>query len=300
MDSTDQYRAAYAETLCCNASVQSAALARAFATVPREHFLGPGPWTVLRPGPAGLRREVTSSAEPYHVYQDVPVVIDGARLLNNGQPSVMASWLDALDLSLGDRAVHVGCGPGYYTAIVAEAVGPSGRVIGVEMDAELAARARAALAPWPQARVLQDDGAASDLPVSDAIFVNAGVTHPQARWLDCLAPGGRLVLPCTVEAGEWRQRFPRTPGVGWGRILKLIRTENEYDASFLSECFIFHCIGARDLMVESRLREAFGRGTWHRVRSLRRDPHSATNTCWLHGDAFCLSTLEAQPQPFMM
>jgi protein-L-isoaspartate(D-aspartate) O-methyltransferase len=40
------------------------------------------------------------------------------------------------------------------------------------------------------------------------------------------------------------------------------------------------------------LREAFARGGGESVRSLRRDPHDADATCWLHGDGFCLSTVE--------
>jgi protein-L-isoaspartate(D-aspartate) O-methyltransferase len=50
------------------------------------------------------------------------------------------------DLRRGDRVIHVGCGVGYYTAIIAEVVGPSGQVIGLEIDADLAARARENLA----------------------------------------------------------------------------------------------------------------------------------------------------------
>ena len=30
--------------------------------------------------------------------------------------------------------MHIGCGVGYYTAIIAEVVGPNGGVIGVEID----------------------------------------------------------------------------------------------------------------------------------------------------------------------
>src|SRR5256885_8921690 len=34
-----------------------------------------------------------------------------------------------------------------------------------------------------------------------AVFVNAGVTHPRAVWLDSLNEGGRLILPLTVARG---------------------------------------------------------------------------------------------------
>jgi protein-L-isoaspartate(D-aspartate) O-methyltransferase len=54
----------------------------------------------------------------------VLVAIDEKRLLNNGQPSFLAILIEALALQEGDHVVHVGCGTGYYSAILAEFVGP--------------------------------------------------------------------------------------------------------------------------------------------------------------------------------
>ncbi len=42
--------------------LRSETLVRAFASVPREDFVGPGPWKVLRP-PDVWRYEVTPDAE---------------------------------------------------------------------------------------------------------------------------------------------------------------------------------------------------------------------------------------------
>jgi protein-L-isoaspartate(D-aspartate) O-methyltransferase len=39
--------------------------------------------------------------------------------------------------------VYIGTGTGYYTAIMACLAGPSGKVTGIELDASLAARAKA-------------------------------------------------------------------------------------------------------------------------------------------------------------
>ena len=41
-------RAAYAKQVLAAASVKDARLAQAFAAIPREDFVGPGPWLVLR------------------------------------------------------------------------------------------------------------------------------------------------------------------------------------------------------------------------------------------------------------
>ena len=49
MGDLDEMHHYYAEELRAVANLQSEALVRAFATVRREHFLGPGPWQVCSP-----------------------------------------------------------------------------------------------------------------------------------------------------------------------------------------------------------------------------------------------------------
>ena len=56
---------------------------------------------------------------------------------------------------------------GYYTAILAELVGPTGAVSAIEIDEPLAERAREALAPWPQVTVVNGDGANASFAESD-------------------------------------------------------------------------------------------------------------------------------------
>jgi protein-L-isoaspartate(D-aspartate) O-methyltransferase len=86
-----------------------------------------------------------TTRDPNHLYRDVAVTIDPSRGLNNGQPSGVATWLHLLELQRGNRVLHVGCGLGYYTAVIAAAVAP-GEVIGVELDAALASQAGTNLA----------------------------------------------------------------------------------------------------------------------------------------------------------
>jgi protein-L-isoaspartate(D-aspartate) O-methyltransferase len=272
-------RLRYAQELQQKAQLRSEAVVRAFAQVPREHYLGPGPWKVL-----DLEYHTTADADPRHLYHNVLVEIDPARQANNGQPSFLAFLIDALDLQEGEHVVHVGCGTGYYTAILAEVVGPAGRVIALEIDPELATRARYNLDNLSRVEVTHADGGEYDPGPVNAILVNAGATHPRSVWLDRLLPGGRLILPLTVTT---------LPG-SMGQILKVIRTERGYSAQFISRTAIFPCIGTRDLDADRRLWEAFARGGWEAVRSLRRDQHALAPTCWLHSDGFCLSTLELQ------
>ncbi|HKC64665.1 MAG TPA: hypothetical protein VKB86_13575, partial [Pyrinomonadaceae bacterium] len=172
---------------------------------------------------------------------------------------------------------------GYYTAIMAEVVGSSGHVLGVEIDEDLAERAHRNLAYLNQVEVVQASGAEFDAGACDAIFINAGATHPQAIWLDNLKAGGRLILPLTIARDATSS--------GGGFMLKVKREEQGYAARFISPVAIFPCAGARDEALNQRLREAMAKGTWGTVQSLRRDTHEASDTCWLHGEDFCLSTL---------
>ena len=119
---------------------RSAALVQALATVPHEHFLGPGPWQIAAPTPSGTYR-TTEDANLRHLYHKVVVAIDATRHLNNGQPGFLALLIEALEPQRGDRVVHIGCGLGYYTAIVAAVVGPAGSVTAIELDPTLAAQA---------------------------------------------------------------------------------------------------------------------------------------------------------------
>jgi protein-L-isoaspartate(D-aspartate) O-methyltransferase len=175
----------------------------------------------------------------------------------------------------------VGCGVGYYTAIAAEVVGPGGRVIGVEIDADLVQRARHNLSAFEHVEIVHEDGGEYDPGPCDAIFVNAGATHPRSVWLDRLRPGGRLILFLTAAFDD--------RGSGKGGMLKVSRSDDGYAARFLSPVSVFHCVGSRDHTANRRLRESFMRGGWQLVRSLRRDQHEVASNCWLHGEEFCLS-----------
>jgi protein-L-isoaspartate(D-aspartate) O-methyltransferase len=283
----DQVRAEFAERIRAECGLQSEALVRGLATVPREAFVGPGPWRLLHPREMEKGYQTTPDDDPRHLYDKVLVALDPARSLNNGEPSSLLRWLDALSLGPGDRFLHVGCGVGYYTAIAAQAVLPGGRVVGIEIDSELAERARHNLAPYANVEVAAGDGSALAAGTFDALLVNAGATELPAVWLDALAPGGRLLVPLTVTlpAGA-----AVTAGdVGGGLMLRVTRQGEGYAAAFAGPVGIFHCAGARTPEGEALLRAAFASGGYQEVCTLRREPHERQAECWLHAPGFCLS-----------
>ena len=196
MDIKDRRRL-FAEEIQTIANIRTPALVEALATVPREKFLPPGPWLIRSEIDYGGGPRQTPDADPRHVYHNVVIAIDPERQLFNGAPSLLCICIDALGLKPGACAVHVGCATGYYSALIAHAVGPTGSLTSIEVDESLAARARSNLKDMDWIDVRHGDG--TDVPPEsvDAILVNAGMTHPHESWLNALRPGGRLLVPLT-------------------------------------------------------------------------------------------------------
>jgi protein-L-isoaspartate(D-aspartate) O-methyltransferase len=281
--SLDATRAAYAETIANAAAVHDPRLRDALAKIPRERYLRAGPWTMISTA-AGRQAPVqTPDADPQHVYQDASVAIDADRQLFNGAPSFLVKLIERLSLDAGHRVLHVGAGLGYYSALMADVVGPTGRVVAVEADEVLAGEARTCLSDMPNVDVVHGDGTAPAGPF-DAILVNAGVTHPDESWLDSLAPGGRLLVPLTVAM----------PGmgatIGKGVMLSIARRQSgEFLPDVISFVAIYSAIGLRDAAIEAELGQALRRTSFPNLTRLRRDSHPRTDACWLHAERFCFS-----------
>lgn len=287
MTTLDVIRRHYAEEIEAAANLQTPALVDALATTPREAFLGPGPWMIAtadpsRPGEVTYRS--TPDADARHVYHNVLIALDASRALNNGHPGTLASCLDALRLESGMRVLHIGCGVGYYTALAAAVVGPSGQVSAIEIDPGLAARAKENLRSLPSVSVACADGAATALTAYDAILVNAGFTHPLSAWLEALRDNGRLLIPVTMT----RPGSQATVGA----FLMVTRRGERYAARPMGPVAIFGSPTGRDPELEDPLRRAMGTGRWSQIRSLRRDPHQADDTCCVHGKDVYLSAAE--------
>jgi protein-L-isoaspartate(D-aspartate) O-methyltransferase len=281
---TSEIRRAFAERLAAERGFASPRLVAAFAAVAREEFLGPGPWLLL-PDEAGYRS--TPDADPRHLYADVAAAIDPSRILNNGAPGFLAVLLDQLRIREGERVAHIGCAVGYYSAILAELVGPTGRVIAVELDPELCERARRNLRRWRQVEVRYADGTKQPEEPADVVFVHGGVTHPQPSWLGAVGPGGRVAMPLTAIRPPSRiRRIVRDHA---GRILLLERRAAGFAARFGDVCGMQALLGGRDPLHQERLRLAYERGGAGEVRSLRDDAHAEEASCWLHRDGACLS-----------
>lgn len=274
MAATDDARRAFAQQLMRDLGHGHARLFDAFARTPREHFLGPPPWPLLR---GGFTRQWTEDAR--ELYQDVLVGLDLELGINNGQPSLHARCLAECDPQPNDTALHVGAGTGYYSAILAHLVGSGGRVIAYEVEPQLAERATHNLATLPQVHVRATSGAEAPLPACDVIYVNAGATHPVAAWLDAMRIGARLMFPLTADDGAGCM------------LLVTRRTERGYAARALMRVAFIACIGARDAAQSHALRLAFASRPEHHIRSLRRSG-APDESAWCTGPGWWLSSDE--------
>jgi len=271
----------FAEEIQAVAGLKSAALVDALATVPREAFLPHGPW-VVQGDISGARP--TPDADPRHVYHNYSVAIDPERQLFNGAPALVAGAIDKLGVTPGMRVLHVGAGLGYYSAILAHIAGPSGRVVAIEVDKELAAQAQANTGSIPWLEVRSGDATAAFDESFDAMLISTGVTHPQPAWLDALAAGGQMILPLTAV-------IPAMGPVGKGVMVLVTRRAGEdFAARALTFVAIYSGLGLRDDALNEQLGRALMRTPFPRLTGLRRDAHPPESACWLHGADFCLSS----------
>jgi protein-L-isoaspartate(D-aspartate) O-methyltransferase len=299
----DLRRRFFAEELEAVARLRSSRLVEAFATVPRERFLPPGPWHVwsdsgdIVTAGAGPRTRPTPDADPARVYHNISVAIDPARQLFNGQPGTLGVWLDAFGLAPGSRVLHVGCGLGYYTAVIAECVGPTGRVVAYDVDDVLAEQARCNLASRSCIDVRHGDASGPIEGPFDAILVNAGVTHPLDSWLAALAPGGRMMLPLTASMAAMGSTLGKGLMVlvtndSTARLNPYTTSTGAMSARVGTVVAVYSAVGVRDPDMNERLGKAMMAGPvrWQAVRRLRRDAHEPSDACWVHGATCCFST----------
>jgi protein-L-isoaspartate(D-aspartate) O-methyltransferase len=174
------YRARLVETLQ-RKGIRDLAVLRAVRMVPRHLFV-----------PESVR---------HRAYDDAALPIGSSQTIS--QPWVQARYLELLSLTGRERALEIGTGSGYQTALLAMLCDA---VFSVERIPGLAQRARETLAAADirNVTVLVGDGTLGWRPFApyDAILVAAASPEIPGPLVEQLAPGGRMVIPLGDRANQ--------------------------------------------------------------------------------------------------
>jgi protein-L-isoaspartate(D-aspartate) O-methyltransferase len=149
----------------------------ALAAVPRAAFLRP--------------RDRPRAAE------DWPIPIGHGQTCS--QPRTVDVMLRLLDVRPGDRVLDIGSGSGWTTALLAHLAGPTGTVLGLDVEPELVRWGQENLHRAGCTATIREAqpgvlGAPDDGPW-DRILVSADARRLPRALVDQLADGGRLVIP---------------------------------------------------------------------------------------------------------
>jgi len=170
-------------------------------------------------------------------YEDAPLPIEEGQTIS--QPYIVALMLEAAKLGPASRALEVGAGSGYATAVLSRI---AASVHAIEWHDALAALAadRVKALGYTNACIRQGDGTLGwpDQAPFDAIIVSAGGPDVPQPLLAQLAIGGRLVIPVGHE--------PRSQ-----ELLLVVRTgEHSYDRSSLGAVQFVPLVGSEGWAID--------------------------------------------------
>lgn len=115
----------------------------------------------------------------------------------------MAAMLEQLELEEGMRVLEIGAGTGYNAALLSSLVGPSGSVVSVDIDREVAVQARRSLHNGGfRVHVARADGRHGHTRAAPyhRIIVTASTDTVPRAWFEQLVDGGRLEAPLRLNA----------------------------------------------------------------------------------------------------
>ena len=173
--------------LCGSGTIRDLRIEAAFRTVRRHWFL--------------------PDAALEDVYRDLAVVTHrdehGVAISSSSQPALMAMMLEQLAGQPDMAVLEIGTGTGYNAALLGQLVGPGGAVLTVDVDPAITGPAKRHLAAAANVEVITTDGwTLATGGRFDRIEVTVGAWDLSPAWVAALEPGGVLVVPVWLRAGQ--------------------------------------------------------------------------------------------------
>ena len=131
----------------------------------------------------------------------------------NSQPRTVRNMLRLLEVETGHRVLDVGSGSGWTTALLAQLVGPTGTVLGVELEPDLATWGAENLGrqdvSWASIRAAAPNvlGIPAEAPF-DRILVSASARRLPDELVEQLTDDGIMVVPVGATMTRVRRRGP--------------------------------------------------------------------------------------------
>ena len=164
-------------------------MAGAMLKVPREEFMDP--------------------AYIEYAYNDQPFPIPGDGRQTISAPYMYPIFYEALEIKEGDKVLEIGAGSGYGAALAKELVGPSGKVVAIEINEVTCEFARSNLqrTGYTDIILVLGDGSLgheSEAPY-DRICVTASCPEVPPPLIEQLKAPGMLIAPVGPESSLWGQ-----------------------------------------------------------------------------------------------
>ncbi|MEV2276928.1 methyltransferase, FxLD system [Nocardiopsis sp. NPDC049922] len=197
-------RQALVDQLRHGGHVRTARVAEAFRTVPRHAFVPNAP---------------LEDAYAPRMTVSIKDNDDGRSISCASAPRIVAMMLEQAALEPGMRVLELGTGTGYNAGLLAHLVGPTGRVVTIDVDSDVTDHATDRLKDngVDNVRVVLGDGALghADGAPYDRIIATVGSHQIPAAWVHQLADDGRLIAPVRIAGDVNRSIVFERDGDRW-------------------------------------------------------------------------------------
>jgi len=128
-------------------------------------------------------------------YDDTPLPIGQGQTIS--QPYTIAIMLSELDLKKGQKILEIGSGSGYVLALIAEILGETGKIFGLEIIPQLFKKSKENLENYRNVKIYKRNGSNGfpDEARFDRILISAALREVPEKLMAQLKHKGILVAP---------------------------------------------------------------------------------------------------------